>query len=431
MRETRGHARGGPDRARRALTRLIVCLSIAGLAAASAAAHTGVERLGRGGWSWFADPRALELKGEHDQIIVGWIDQSGFVTVASVDRRTGHRRVHVVGHLYGDDHGAPALVVEPDKRITVFYAAHNGSRMYTRTTDQPEDVTSWGPEQTIPPGQGGQFGYTYPNPVMLSREHDRLWLFWRGGDWEPTFATRTLGGEWSSAHELITAPGARPYMKVATDRKSRIGFAFTDGHPRDVLTSIYYMAYRHGGLYTAGGRRIGAPGGSSIRPSPATVVYDAHNTHVPSWVDDVAFDRRGHPVITFETYPSRAQHHRYWYARWTGQRWALHQLVDGGPTISPGTLELEYSGGIVLDHREPGTVYLSRKIGPVWQIERWVTRDGGVHWQHVQITSGSTSNIRPVVVRDSSTERAPIVWLRGTYGTYTSFGTSVVLRIFK
>lgn len=433
VRDCLAHAWEGSTRLRRALTRAAVCLTIAGVAAqaASAAGHGGTVTLGRGGWSWFADPRAIELRGQHDQIIVGWIDQGGFVTVAAVDRRTGRKRVHLVGHLYEDDHGAPGLVIEPDGRITIFYSAHNGSRMYTRTTDEPEDITSWGPERAIPPGQGGLYGYTYPNPVMLSREHNRLYLFWRGGNWEPQYATRTPSGQWSAAHELITFPGQRPYMKVATDRKSKIGFAFTEGHPRDVLTSVYYMSYRHGALYTAAGRKIGTPGTNSVRPSEADLVYNAHGNHVPSWVDDVAFDRHGHPVITFETYPSGAQHHMYWYARWTGRGWSLRQLVDGGPTISPGTLEYEYSGGIMLDHNRPGTVYLSRKIGPAWQLERWVTPDGGDHWRHVQITHGGTSNVRPVVVRESSDRLSPVAWLRGTYGTYTSFNTSVVLKTFR
>ena len=46
-------------------------------------------------------------------------------------------------------------------------------------------------------------------------------------------------------------------MKVATDGKDKIFFAFTDGHPRDRATnSIYFMMYSSGKLRRADGTMI-------------------------------------------------------------------------------------------------------------------------------------------------------------------------------
>ena len=40
--------------------------------------------------------------------------------------------------------------------------------MHYRASEQPEDVTAWGPPQTVEENTPGGFGYTYPNPVRLA-----------------------------------------------------------------------------------------------------------------------------------------------------------------------------------------------------------------------------------------------------------------------
>ncbi len=74
--------------------------------------------------------------------------------------------------------------------------------MYYRRTAAPEDVTAWEPERRVPTNTPGSFGYTYPNPVQLSAEGNRIWLFWRGGNFtrrSPPRPTRGPGrrrGRW-------------------------------------------------------------------------------------------------------------------------------------------------------------------------------------------------------------------------------------------
>jgi hypothetical protein len=85
------------------------------------------------------------VQGRQNQIIVGWITPTRAVTAAAYNPMFGAFRTHVIGHVYSDDHGSPALFVEPDNRITVFSSAHNGVVIYYRTTLHPEDISSWGP----------------------------------------------------------------------------------------------------------------------------------------------------------------------------------------------------------------------------------------------------------------------------------------------
>ena len=356
---------------------------------------------------------------------VGWIDWSGRIKVGAFDRATGGMRTSLVGAVFHDDHGSPSILVEPDKRLTVFWSAHNGRAMYFRTSRWRESIAAWGPVRRVPANVPGRLGFSYPNPVRLPDEQNRLYLFWRGAAWAADDTTRSASGRWGRAGTLIANPGQRPYVKVDSNGRDRIAFAFTSAHPRDALTSVYYMSYRHGWLRHASGRVIARMDGHPIAPSAADVVYDARATHISGWVWDVALDGTGHPAVVYATFPS-ASDHLYWYARWDGHRWVSHLLTLGGPTISPGTIEYEYSGGLALDHDDPSVVYLSRKVGGEFEIERWRTRDHGAHWQHVTVvrTPGADA-IRPVVARSSDGGPMSLLWLSGHYGTYTTYRTSV------
>jgi hypothetical protein len=380
---------------------------------------------GPGSWCWFGDPRAVTVHGRYDETFVGWIDWQGAIHVGAYNPSFGVVQDQTVGFQYHDDHSSPSLLVEPDQRLTVFWSAHNGRTISARSTLRPEDITAWGPLQHVETTQPGNLGFTYPNPVLLPSEHNRVYLFARGTNWGAEYATRAPSGQWSGAHPLIRIRRERPYLKVDGNGSDTIALAFTDGHPRNVLTSVYYAAYRAGWLRTAGGRRIARMGHGPISPQQADVVYDAHKTGIASWVWDVAASPDGHPVIVYATFPSN-RNHAYWYARFDGRRWVSHFLTYAGGSISPTTIEYEYSGGIALDHGDPSVLYLSRQVGGSWQIERWTTPDGGKHWRHrVVVRGGAVDNVRPVVPRGSHGGPMGLLWLRGDYVNYRSYRTEI------
>jgi hypothetical protein len=401
---------------------LLALMTAAGSAAqAPRTVATPIGSWGRGAWSWFADPRAIHVDSPRDETFAGWIGWNGSIEVGSDDALTGATATHTVGHLFHDDHGSPALQVEPDKRLTVFWSGHNGRAMHYRTTLRPEDISAWGPVGEVPARLPGSLGFTYPNPVMVA---GRLYLFWRGADWSADYATRSPAGGWGPARRVIASPHQRPYVKVAEDGTGGIALAFTDGHPRELATSIYYAAVSDGWVRHASGRPIARLGTGPIRPAQGDRVYDAARTHVSSWVWDVAVDRGGHPVVVYATFPS-VRTHAYWYARWDGRRWVSHFMTFAGPTISPRTIETEYSGGITLDHAEPSIVYLSKRVHGWFELERWVTNDGGYRWRHMTVVrTPGADDVRPVVPRGPSGSLR-LVWLRGHYGSYASYRTSV------
>ena len=222
--------------ARRVAAAVLACAMVA--SPGMAAGRDPIQTWARGSWSWFGDPRAVHVGGPAGLTFAGWIDWAGDVTVGAFDPRFGALSDAVVGHAYHDDHSDPSLLVEPDGRLTVFWSGHNGVRMYVRSTVHPGDITSWAPVAQVHQDIPGRDGFIYPNPVLLPAEHHHLYLFFRGADWSVDFARRTPDGVWSRSHVVIRAPGQRPYLKVAEGGRDTIGLAFTDGHPRNTLTSV-------------------------------------------------------------------------------------------------------------------------------------------------------------------------------------------------
>jgi hypothetical protein len=405
------------------------------ITALGGAAEAGAARLGPGAWSWFGDPRAVHYDGEHRRTYVGWIDRRGAVRLTSVDHDSGARRGVVLKRGLGrDDHNNPSLLMLPDGRLQVFYSPHSGrilpppgipSRMYWRRMRRAEDLSSFGPERVLRTNTRGGLGYTYPNPVHLRRER-RTWLFWRGGNWLPSFSTRRPTGRWSRARTLLAPPGGRrPYLKVASNGRDTIHFAFSEDNPGNRRVGIWYVRYRRGRLERADGRRVGRLSRLPLGQRSFEAVRRPRRGRPSAWVHDVAADRRGRPAIVYVAYRSRRDL-RYRYARWDGRRWRDRQIVRAG-----GPLRGRYAGGISLDHEDPGVVFLSRRVRGVFEVERWTTRDGGRTWSRRPVTRRSRRhNVRPVAPRGEPSSRT-VVWMRGRYRSYRAYITSIAGRGFS
>ena len=437
---TRGSRLGAGTAAWRAIKRgtlrwigLGVVVALLGLAFPTAQAQVQTRPLrereltGGGAWSWFGDPRAVYHAGAHRRSYIGWDAPDGSIQVASYDHDNGQQVVATLkANFQIDDHDTPSILVLPDARLMVFWSAHAGPAMYYRTSLNPEDVTAWGPEHTIPTNTPGTTGYTYPNPVQLTAEQGRIYLFWRGGNFNPTLSTSDNGGAtWSTAQTVISNPGQRPYVKYASNGRDTIAMAFTDGHPRNLQTSIYYAEYRAGALHRADGSTTASMTDLPITPAMAEKVYDAATGGAKAWVHDVALDADGRPVIVYATFPTDTDH-RYHYARWNGTRWIDQELTRAGGSMNLDPAEPNYSGGITLDHEDPSTVYLSRQVNGVFEVEVWTTPDGGATWSARPLTAGSVrGNYRPISPRGERGEDLDVVWMHGGYPSYTAFQTGL------
>ena len=398
----------------------VVACALGAAGPAAAAVHP----IGDGAWSWFGDPRAVTYTGAHTRTYTGWVDLQGDIKVSSYDHASGQRvTVLLQARLNQDDHANPSLQVRPDGRLVVYYSRHVGPAMHYRVSSQPEDVTSWGPPQTMPTNTPGIRGYTYPNPIHLDAE-DATYLFWRGGNYNPAFSVQQDGGTtWSPARTLITMPGERPYVKYDSSGGDTIHVAYTNAHPTEFGdVNIYYARVRGGRIERAGGQQIGSLD-DPITPAEGNLVY---NGTEQAWVHDVAADAVGRPVIVFASFPS-ATDHRYHYARWTGSAWDVHQITPAGGSFREDGGSPDYSGGVTLDHEDPSRVYLSRQVGTgLWQVETRTTADGGATWA-TQVLTGGGKNVRPIAPRGGTAFGADmsVLWMRGAYPDYVSYRTEI------
>ncbi|MFW6157269.1 MAG: BNR-4 repeat-containing protein [Balneolaceae bacterium] len=393
-----------------------------------------------GAWCWFSDPRAVFYDGTHQRTYAGWITGSGEVEVGYYDHQTGDISTHVLeDNFQVDDHNNPSLLFDREGYLMVFYSEHSTEKpIYLQKSSNPEDITEWEERRSLDLNDSEKYEgysdtYTYTNPQYLSGE-DKLYLFWRGSDFKPNYAVSGDEGESWSKGDILILPDReyrdrRPYLKVSSNGKDRIHFAFTDGHPRDEPTnSIYYMQYRDDRFLRPDGTEIGNIEDGPVPPEESSLVYDASESGERAWIWDVAQDEEGHPVIVYAKFPDN-ETHIYCYARWNGEQWKNYELVDSGswfPETPEGDEEREpnYSGGIVLDHENPGTVYLSRQKEGVFEIEKWTTPDGGESWEEEAVTRNSQQdNVRPFAVRNAG-EGDPIqlLWMENSrYVHYTDY----------
>jgi hypothetical protein len=388
-----------------------------------------------GAWSWFSDPRAISVAGEHRRTYVAYVSSRGDISVTQYDHATGQITSKMVKEeLQVDDNACPAILARPDHRLMLFYSGHRGRWLIYVLSASPEDVSSWGRPRAVGEHTSNFAGYTYPGAALLAAEGDRRYVFWRGEDFLPAFSTSERGLEWSEPVTLLTGGHGEPYFKMADDGNATIHFAFTDGHPsHEPLNSVHYMCYRDGSFFRADGSLVGTLADLPLDLAHADLVYDAGATGARAWLWDVAADSLGHPVIAYAAFPGEGDH-RYRYARWDGATWLDSEMAPGGSwfpsvEVDRGHFDPYYSGGMALDHNDPSVVYLSRPVDDVFEIERWTTSDGGRSWSAKAVTSGSEhNNVRPVVPRDHLPDGPELVWMNGPYVDYEDFSTCLRVK---
>ncbi len=392
-------------------------------------------------WCWFSDPRAVYYKGDKEAIYYGFINSNGDVMVKSLDLIKRKMTEYILHEsLEIDDHNVPTFLFLPDGKILSFYNHHNGD-IFMRKSKKVEDITEWNQEVIILKKDSIN-RYCYTNPIMLSEENNRIYLFGRNlvrnneGAFNDTriycIYSDDYGETWSPEVNLLYNEGRNnpQYVKYTSDNRSRIDFLFTNGHPKlgsDI--SVHHMYYQKGYFRQTNGEKIGTFENLPIKIKDTGKIYDADKTGVRGWIWDIALDKSNNPVVTYARYPDE-QNHEYYYAKWDGSKWIDKKIINSGSYITiikPGEKikEAHYSGGIVLDHNNPDNVYLSSTINNKFEIIKCeVNLDGNLKMYN--ITSYSQSdNIRPYIVDGNFTGKPILLWMSGNYYHYTDYDTNL------
>jgi hypothetical protein len=381
--------------------------------------------LGAGAWSYFGDPRAISHDGH---TFTGWISTTGNVWVAHIRPDGRFTKKVIYKELGRDDHNNPSLVFRPNGHIAVFFSPHSGrvlpppslrpSRMRYRVSKKPFSIDGFSRVRVVNTNVPGGLGFTYPNPIQ---QRGKLWLFWRGGGWFPTFSYTRNGTDWVPARELLRShENERPYAKYCGDGKTRIHGIFTEGHANHFHNSLYYLVYENNDFFGANGRKLG-----SLRNVPLGIhklepIYKFTKAKGSAWPHDIALTSRGRPRIVYTRRVGNRD--TFFYAYNNGERWISRAIIAAGPGFPSFT-----SGGATLDHEDPRIVYLSRRTGAFHQVEAWFTPDDGRTWRSTRLTNEPNHYcIRPVTPRGLSGANL-VLFSRGDRSTvgFTDFRTRI------
>ncbi|WP_298537037.1 glycoside hydrolase family 88 protein [uncultured Algibacter sp.] len=404
-----------------------------------------------GAWHWFSDPRAILL---NDVIYSGWVTSNGSIMVGSYNTKSGNiKEVNISPKFNKNDHSNPSLLILPDNRIMVFFSSYNIAKndslkgINYAISQKPEDISKWEFQSNITQSTEVSKGYCYTNPVMLSEENNRIFLFWRGGDFKSVFCySDNQGKTWSPLFTLVkSSPDTqkKPYVKIASNGTDEIHFAFTDGHPRnEPLNSIYYLKYKKGKFFTADGSKIGSLKNLPMEYNECEMIFNGkkhyENTHfgVRAWIWDIAVAKDGKPIVVYSRLPEETKH-QYYYAKWNGKKWAESKIADAGsafPRVERKKEDRErepyYSGGVHLDHENTNTVYYSKPVNDVFEIFKAELNEDGVTWKETSITDNSKKdNVRPFAIRNAEeTSKAQIIWMQNEYYSHhTNYKASLYI----
>jgi putative BNR repeat neuraminidase len=411
-----------------------------------------------GGWCWFESPRAL-IQGS--RLIVGstasgWSNASrrGDANAIVHDFATGANNViELHNQLELDDHDSPALLARPDGRLVTLFAKHGTENHFYYRLSTANNPLTWAAEQTFTPTTATQL--TYSNLFMLSAESNRVYDFYRGLDasYKPSYAySDDLGQTWRSGNIVINVPSTqlhRPYARYASNGTDTIHITYTEAHPRDFNNSIYHVYYRGGMLYRSDGTVVRSLTQGLASPDEGTRIFQGNADNV-AWTVDVALDpanARPHTVYSVQIGSAGlptgqgGTDMRYRYARWDGAAWRDRPLAYAGTRLYSG--EDDYTGLAALDPTDASVVYISTNANPTtgaalmsagdgrrhYEIFRGDTTNAGDSWQWTPVTASSTlDNLRPIVVSDGA-GRKVLLWLRGTYRSYTDYQQQVLMLI--
>lgn len=406
-----------------------------------------------GGWCWFQDERALVVGGT---LVFGTVAgttragrDGGDINVTAYDVGTGGATtVELHDRLGQDDHNVPSLLRLPDGRLLAAYSTHGRDSLFRyRITEQPGTIRAWRDEQThaLPDD------VTYTNLHYLAAANDgagRVYNFSRAQGFDPNWTYSDDGGEtWTWGGPLLDWPG-RPYLKYASDGQAVIHLAATDAHPRDYDNSIYYGYIRGDTLYDARGMALQALADGPLAEKRLTKVFEG-GPHDVAWTIDLHLDADGHPVMGFSVQKDGASFqndrdegpgwdHRYYYARFDGADWHVHEMAYAGTGLYPQ--EADYTGLLALDPDAPNVAYVSSDVHPAtglpnvsaadeerhYEIFEGVTENGGATWTWTPVTAHSeVDNLRPVIPRWEGPRRV-VLWQRGSFQTYLNYDTDVV-----
>ena len=286
--------------------------------------------------------KILEADGK---LFVAWLDFVADARVAALDTRTGEWSPPFHLGTGRDNHGGPALALDPEGYLHAVYGPHHGPFQYRRSL-RPYDTSAWTSEE--------RFGKRATYPSLVSDGAGTLYCAYRSSatnPWRLLLQRRPSGGAWS-APVAVADVSARGYcqfgnaLAVGPDGTLHMAIHFYDEHP-PAGHSAGYLRSRDGGetWENAAGVPLALP------VTPDSDCWIEKGPELDMRVGDIALDGDGHPWIPVIHLGKRPRTIVVWYH--DGVAWRSRDLLPDVQRTMPGRDLVE--GVISLDRN--GTLY--------------------------------------------------------------------------
>lgn len=330
----------------------------------------------------------------------------------------------------GNDHDGCSVIVLQHQTgglagengtILVAWAKYNVG-VYSRRSDNAEDITSWGASVTADASGAGN---TY---CWLAETSDgTIWCFYRGTNNEIYYRTLTLNADpdldvWSAATNIFDLDDFTYYCAFVNG--ADIHFALSKATTGSKYEDVYYIKYQGSDSTwrTADGTQKLVGGGlfdlTDADHTPDLVV-NSNPAACDTIIWDIKLDSSNEPNIIYLYYTAHAANtHADVYRAVYSSGWSTADT--GIDTVAFGTQVLGLQSGATFEEGDCDTIYAAVPDGSHnAQLQKWVN-DGG--WAKTEdITQSAPGDcIRPIYVRNGAGQFKVLFFYTERYSDYAA-----------
>ena len=333
--------------------------------------------------------------------------------ISFYDHKTGMvcRPTILLDKKTDDAHDNPVMNIDEKGYIWIFSTSHGTERpSYIHRSTKPYDIAHFdvinatkdesGKESALnnfsylqswyTPGKGflNLFTHYETNVVKGYPKKSRRTI---------SFMNSADGIKWSQWHDIAAIEEGHYQTSGQAGNKIATAFNF---HPikateagLNYRSNLYYLETKDFGKtwQTADGKKVDLPVRDIINPA---LVKDYFSQGLNVYINDLAFDARGNPVILYitskgyEAGPEKGP--RAWYtARWTSGKWEVLPVTRSDNNYDMGSLYIEKDGGWrIIAPTADGP----QRFNTGGEIVMWTSRNKGKTWEHRQLTENSKYN---------------------------------------